>query len=44
MCVDDSTIIKSGKTDLSEYLATPDATPFPDFFVNENDGNDINLE
>ena len=44
MCVDDSTIIKSGKTDLSEYLATPDATPFPDFFVNENDGNDISLE
>ena len=31
MCVDDSTIIKSGKTDLSEYLATPDADPFPDF-------------
>mgnify|MGYP002881171775 CR=1 FL=1 len=44
MCVDDSTVIKSGKTDLSEYLATPDATPFPDFFVNENDGNDIDLE
>ena len=44
MCVDDSTIIKSGKTDLSEYLATPDATPFPDFFVNEKDGNDIELE
>ena len=44
MCVDDSTIIKSGKTDLSEYLATPDATPFPDFFVNENDGYDIELE
>ena len=43
MCVDDSTIIKSGKTDLSEYLATPDATPFPDFFVNEDDGNDIEL-
>ena len=44
MCVDDSTIIKSGKTDLSEYLATPDATPFPDFFVNEDDGYDIELE
>ena len=44
MCVDDSTVIKSGKTDLSEYLATPDATPFPDFFVNEKDGNDIELE
>jgi citronellol/citronellal dehydrogenase len=44
MCVDDSTVIKSGKTDLSEYLATPDATPFPDFFVNEMDGNDIELE
>ena len=44
MCVDDSTMIKAGKTDLSEYLATPDAEPFPDFFVNENDGNDINLE
>ena len=44
MCVDDSTIIKSGKTDLSEYLATPDATPFPDFFVNEDDGQDIELE
>lgn len=44
MCVDDSTIIKSGKTDLSEYLTTPDATPFPDFFVNENDGYDIELE
>ena len=44
MCVDDSTIIKSGKTDLSEYLATPDASPFPDFFVNEKDGNDIKLE
>ena len=44
MCVDDSTIIKSGKTDLSEYLAAPDATPFPDFFVNENDGYDIELE
>jgi citronellol/citronellal dehydrogenase len=38
MCVDDSTIIQSGKTDLSEYLATPDAEPFPDFFVNDNDG------
>ena len=44
MCVDDSTIIKSGKTDLSEYLATPDADPFPDFFVNDNDGNDIVLD
>ena len=44
MCVDDSTIIKSGKTDLSEYLATPDATPFPDFFVNEDDGHDIEIE
>ena len=40
----DSTIIKSGKTDLSEYLATPDADPFPDFFVNDNDGNDIVLD
>ena len=38
MCVDDSTIIHSGKSDLSEYLATPDAEPFPDFFVNDNDG------
>ena len=44
MCVDDSTIIKSGKADLSEYLATPDATPFPDFFVNADDGYDIELE
>ena len=44
MCVDDSTIIKSGKTDLTEYLATPDAEPFPDFFVNENDGTDIALD
>ena len=44
MCVDDSTIIKSGKTDLSEYLATPDADPFPDFFVNKDDGNDIVLD
>ena len=44
MCVDDSTVIKSGKTDLAEYLATPDATPFPDFFVNEKDSNDIELE
>ena len=44
MCVDDSTIIKSGKTDLSEYLATPDAEPFPDFFVNKDDGNDIVLD
>ena len=38
MCVDDSTLIRSGKSDLSEYLATPDAEPFPDFFVNDNDG------
>ena len=38
MCVDDSTLIHSGKSDLSEYLATPDAEPFPDFFVNDNDG------
>ena len=38
MCVDDSTMMKAGKTDLSEYLATPDAEPFPDFFVNDNDG------
>ena len=44
MCVDDSTMIKSGKTDLSEYLATPDAEPFPDFFVNKNDGEDIILD
>ena len=44
MCVDDSTIIKSGKTDLSEYLATPDADPFPDFFLFDNDGNDIVLD
>ena len=44
MCVDDSTMIKSGKSDLSEYLATPDAEPFPDFFVNKNDGEDIVLD
>jgi hypothetical protein len=44
MCVDDSTIIKSGKTDLSEYLATPNADPFPDFFVNKDDGMDIVLD
>ena len=43
MCVDDSTMMKAGKTDLSEYLATPDAEPFPDFFVNKEDGEDINL-
>ena len=43
MCVDDSTMMKAGKTDLSEYLATPDAEPFPDFFVNKDDGEDINL-
>ena len=38
MCVDDSTLINSCKSYLSEYLATPDAEPFPDFFVNDNDG------
>ena len=43
MCVDDSTMMKAGKTDLSEYLATPDAEPFPDFFVNKDDGEDIIL-
>ena len=43
MCVDDSTMMKAGKTDLSEYLATPDAEPFPDFFVNNDDGEDIIL-
>ena len=43
MCVDDSTMMRAGKTDLSEYLATPDAEPFPDFFVNKDDGEDIIL-
>jgi len=43
MCVDDSTIMKAGKADLSEYLATPNAEPFPDFFVNKDDGEDIIL-
>ena len=44
MCVDDSTIIKSGKTDLSEYLTTPDAKPLPDFFLKDDDGYSIDLE
>jgi hypothetical protein len=38
MCVDDSTIIASGKTNLDEYLATPDAKPLEDFFVDDGDG------
>ena len=35
MCVDDSTIIASGKNNLDEYLATPDAKPLEDFFVDD---------
>jgi len=38
MCVDDSKIIASGKTNLDEYLATPDAKPLEDFFVDDGDG------
>ena len=38
MCVDDSTLIASGKTKLDEYLATPDAKPLADFFVDGHDG------
>jgi citronellol/citronellal dehydrogenase len=38
MCVDDSTIMASGKTNLDEYLATPDAKPLEDFFVDDGDG------
>ena len=38
MCVDDSVILASGKTNLDEYLAMPDAKPLPDFFVDDGDG------
>jgi citronellol/citronellal dehydrogenase len=32
-CIDDETMAKAGKTDLSEYAVTPGAPLFPDFFV-----------